>query len=391
MGFEFIKKLPTPDEIRNQYPIDAKIKALKEKRDQEIRDVFTGKSDKFLAIIGPCSADNEDAVCDYLLRLRKVQDKIADKVLIIPRVYTNKPRTTGEGYKGMVHQPDPEKKPNMLAGLVAIRKMHIHAIEESGFTCADEMLYPENWRYLSDLLSYVAVGARSVEDQQHRLTVSGMDVPAGMKNPTSGDFSVMLNSVVAAQGSHTFIYRGWEVVTTGNELTHTILRGAVNKHGEAIPNYHYEDLRLLFEKYSAKNLKNMATIVDTNHSNSNKQYEQQIRIAKEVLHSRQVDSDVRGLVKGLMIESYIEPGNQKIGPNHVYGKSITDACLGWEESEKLLYTIQSLRCASACLKNHFRNLHAPLCGIFSKIKFIYLLYSDFGMREIFQTRSNIFR
>ena len=335
MGFEFIKKLPTPDEIRNQYPIDAKIKALKEKRDQEIRDVFTGKSDKFLAIIGPCSADNEDAVCDYLLRLRKVQDKIADKVLIIPRVYTNKPRTTGEGYKGMVHQPDPEKKPNMLAGLVAIRKMHIHAIEESGFTCADEMLYPENWRYLSDLLSYVAVGARSVEDQQHRLTVSGMDVPAGMKNPTSGDFSVMLNSVVAAQGSHTFIYRGWEVVTTGNELTHTILRGAVNKHGEAIPNYHYEDLRLLFEKYSAKNLKNMATIVDTNHSNSNKQYEQQIRIAKEVLHSRQVDSDVRGLVKGLMIESYIEPGNQKIGPNHVYGKSITDACLGWEESEKL--------------------------------------------------------
>ena len=342
MGFEFIKKLPTPDEIRNQYPIDAKIKALKEKRDQEIRDVFTGKSDKFLAIIGPCSADNEDAVCDYLLRLRKVQDKIADKVLIIPRVYTNKPRTTGEGYKGMVHQPDPEKKPNMLAGLVAIRKMHIRAIEESGFTCADEMLYPENWRYLSDLLSYVAVGARSVEDQQHRLTVSGMDVPAGMKNPTSGDFSVMLNSVVAAQGSHTFIYRGWEVETTGNELTHTILRGAVNKHGEAIPNYHYEDLRLLFEKYSAKNLKNMATIVDTNHSNSNKQYEQQIRIAKEVLHSRQVDSDVRGLVKGLMIESYIEPGNQKIGPNHVYGKSITDACLGWEESEKLLYTIAEM-------------------------------------------------
>ena len=242
----------------------------------------------------------------------------------------------------MVHQPDPEKKPNMLAGLVAIRKMHIRAIEESEFTCADEMLYPENWRYLSDLLSYVAVGARSVEDQQHRLTVSGMDVPAGMKNPTSGDYSVMLNSVVAAQGSHTFIYRGWEVETTGNELTHTILRGAVNKHGEAIPNYHYEDLRLLFEKYSAKNLKNMAAIVDTNHSNSNKQYEQQIRIAKEVLHSRQVDSDVHGLVKGLMIESYIEPGNQKIGPNHVYGKSITDACLGWDESEKLLYTIAEM-------------------------------------------------
>ena len=337
MGFTFLKKLPTPAEIRNQYPIDAAIQELKAKRDQEIRDVFTGKSDKFLAIIGPCSADNEDAVCDYLLRLRKVQDKIADKVLIIPRVYTNKPRTTGEGYKGMVHQPDPEKAPDMLAGLIAIRKMHIHAIQESGFTCADEMLYPENYRYLSDILSYVAVGARSVEDQQHRLTVSGMDVPAGMKNPTSGDYSVMLNSVVAAQGSHRFIYRSWEVETTGNPLAHTILRGAVNKHGEAIPNYHYEDLRLLWE-----NLQNPAVIVDTNHSNSNKKYEQQVRIAKEVLHSRMVDPELHKLVKGFMIESYIEPGNQKIGGNHIYGKSITDPCLGWEESEKLLYTIAEM-------------------------------------------------
>lgn len=342
MSFSFIKKLPTPEDIRSEYPVDASIQALKEKRDQEIRDVFTGKSQKFLAIIGPCSADNEDAVIDYLLRLRKVQDKIADKVLIIPRVYTNKPRTTGEGYKGMVHQPDPEKKPNMLAGLIAIRKMHIRAIQESGFTCADEMLYPENYRYLSDLLSYVAVGARSVEDQQHRLTVSGMDVPAGMKNPTSGDFSVMLNSVTAAQGSHRFIYRGWEVETTGNPLAHTILRGAVNKHGEAIPNYHYEDLRLLWEKYQEKDLKNPAVIVDTNHSNSNKQYKQQVRIAKEVLHSRLVDPELKNLVKGLMIESYIEPGNQKIGGNHIYGKSITDACLGWEESEKLLYTIAEM-------------------------------------------------
>lgn len=339
MGFNFIKKLPTPAEIRNQYPIDAEIQALKEKRDQEIRDVFTGKSDKFLAIIGPCSADNEDAVCDYLLRLRKVQEKIEDKVLIIPRVYTNKPRTTGEGYKGMVHQPDPEKAPDMLAGLVAIRKMHIHAIQESGFTCADEMLYPENYRYLSDILSYVAVGARSVEDQQHRLTVSGMDIPAGMKNPTSGDFSVMINSVVAAQASHRFIYRSWEVETDGNPLAHTILRGAVNKHGEAMPNYHYEDLRLLLEKYQEKDLKNPAVIVDTNHSNSNKHYEQQVRIASEVLHSRQVDPELHSMVKGLMIESYIEPGNQKIGGDHIYGKSITDACLGWDESEKLLYTI----------------------------------------------------
>ena len=242
----------------------------------------------------------------------------------------------------MVHQPDPEKAPDLLAGLIAIRKMHIHAIQKSGFTCADEMLYPENYRYLSDILSYVAVGARSVEDQQHRLTVSGMDVPAGMKNPTSGDYSVMLNSVTAAQASHRFIYRSWEVETTGNPLAHTILRGAVNKHGETIPNYHYEDLRLLWEKYQEKNLKNPAVIVDTNHSNSNKQYEQQVRIAKEVLHSRIVDPELHTLVKGLMIESYIEPGNQKIGPNHVYGKSITDPCLGWEESEKLLYTIAEM-------------------------------------------------
>ena len=342
MSFEFVTKLPTPTEIKEQYPVPEEIKTLKAERDAEIADVITGKSDKLLVIIGPCSADNETAVLDYTSRLVKVQEKIKDKVIIIPRVYTNKPRTTGVGYKGMLHQPDPEKKPDLLAGLVAIRKMHIDVMKETHLSPADEMLYPENYWYLSDVLSYVAVGARSVENQQHRLVCSGIDVPAGMKNPTSGDFSVMLNSVVAAQGSHTFIYRGWEVETTGNELTHTILRGAVNKHGEAIPNYHYEDLRLLFEKYSAKNLKNMATIVDTNHSNSNKQYEQQIRIAKEVLHSRQVDSDVRGLVKGLMIESYIEPGNQKIGPNHVYGKSITDACLGWEESEKLLYTIAEM-------------------------------------------------
>ena len=338
MGFTFLKKLPTPAEIRHQYPIDAAIQELKAKRDQEIRDVFTGKSDKFLAIIGPCSADNEDAVCDYLLRLRKVQDKIADKVLIIPRVYTNKPRTTGEGYKGMVHQPDPEKAPDMLAGLIAIRKMHIHAIQESGFTCADEMLYPENYRYLSDILSYVAVGARSVEDQQHRLTVSGMDVPAGMKNPTSGDYSVMLNSVVAAQGSHRFIYRSWEVETTGNPLAHTILRGAVNKHGEAIPNYHYEDLRLLWEKYQEKNLQNPAVIVDTNHSNSSKQYMAQIRIANEVMHSRRHSDDIKKLVKGFMIESYLEDGSQKIGEG-VFGKSITDPCLGWEKTEALIYSI----------------------------------------------------
>ena len=339
MSFEFIRKLPTPTEVKNELPVPKNVAALKTQRDKEIADVITGKSDKFLAIIGPCSADNEDAVLDYTLRLKKVQEKIADKVLIIPRVYTNKPRTTGTGYKGMLHQPDPEKKPDLLAGLIAIRKMHIRVMEETELMPADEMLYPENYWFLSDVLSYVAVGARSVEDQQHRLTVSGMDVPAGMKNPTSGDYSVMLNSIVAAQGAHRFIYRSWEVETTGNPLSHAILRGAVNKHGEAIPNYHYEDLRLLYDKYHAKNLANPAVIVDTNHSNSNKHYEQQVRIASEVLHSRQVDPELHSMVKGLMIESYIEPGNQKIGGDHIYGKSITDACLGWDESEKLLYTI----------------------------------------------------
>ena len=339
MSFEFLKKLPTPAEIRSQYPISENIRIIKSNRDKEIRNILTGKDDRFLAIIGPCSADNEDAVLDYISRLARVQEEIREKVLIIPRVYTNKPRTTGEGYKGLLHQPDPEKAPDLAAGLIAIRKMHIHVIEETGMTCADEMLYPENYRYLSDLLSYVAVGARSVEDQQHRLTVSGFDVPAGMKNPTSGDLSVMLNSIVASQSGHSFIYRGWAVRTGGNDLAHAVLRGAVNKHGEAIPNYHYEDLRILWEKYQAKHLKNPAAIIDTNHSNSNKQYEQQVRIAQEVLHSRSVDEDLRALVKGLMIESYIVPGSQKIGQAHIYGKSITDPCLGWEESERLLHTI----------------------------------------------------
>ena len=342
MGMRVNAELPLPADLKNEYPLSDKLKAIKAKRDEEIRDIFTGKSDKFVVIIGPCSADNEDSVCEYVNRLAKLNDRVSDKLMIIPRIYTNKPRTTGEGYKGMLHQPDPEKKEDMLKGIIAIRELHTRAVKETGFTCADEMLYPENHRYLSDLLSYVAVGARSVEDQQHRLTVSGMEVPAGMKNPTSGDLAVMLNSVVAAQGGHRFIYRSWEVETTGNELAHTILRGAVNKHGEAIPNYHYEDLRLLWEKYQEKNLKNPAVIVDTNHSNSNKQYDQQVRIAKEVLHSRQVDPELHTLVKGLMIESYIEPGNQKIGCDHIYGKSITDPCLGWEESERLLYTIAEM-------------------------------------------------
>lgn len=338
MSFEFIRKLPSTNEVKEAYPVPAHIAALKAERDRGIQDVITGRSKKFLVIIGPCSADNEDAVIDYVLRLKKVQEKIKDKVIVIPRIYTNKPRTTGTGYKGMLHQPDPEKKPDLLAGLIAIRKMHIRVMQEAELMPADEMLYPENYWFLSDVLSYVAVGARSVEDQQHRLTVSGMDVPAGMKNPTSGDFSVMLNSVVAAQAKQTFIYRNWEVETPGNPLTHTILRGAVNKHGQNIPNYHYEDLMRLFHMYKSRELQNPAVVVDANHSNSGKLYQEQIRITKEVLHSCRQSADLKQLVKGVMIESYIEPGCQKVGEG-TYGKSITDPCLGWNDSERLLYEI----------------------------------------------------
>lgn len=338
MSFEFVKKLPTPTEIKSQYVVPEHLAKIKEQRDQEIRDVITGKSNKFLVIIGPCSADNEDAVIDYIQRLAKVNDKVKDKLILIPRIYTNKPRTTGEGYKGMIHQPDPEKGSDFLAGLIAIRHMHIRAISESGLTAADEMLYPENWRYVSDILSYVAIGARSVEDQQHRLTVSGFDVPAGMKNPTSGDFSVMMNSVYAAQHPHSFIYRGWEVNTTGNELAHTVLRGATNQYGRNLPNYHYEDLNSLLAMYNERDLKNPACVIDSNHSNSNKDFKQQIRIVKEVMHSRKLSPDIHSLVKGVMIESYIEEGCQKIGEG-IYGKSITDPCLGWKDTEKLIYDI----------------------------------------------------
>ena len=342
MSFEFIKKLPTPDEIRAEYPMPHELLELKKQRDAEIRDVLTGKSNKFLVIIGPCSADHEDPVCDYINRLAKINDKVKDSLILIPRIYTNKPRTTGEGYKGIVHQPDPEKQADFLAGLIAMRKMHIRAAAESGLTAADEMLYPENWGYVSDILSYVAIGARSVEDQQHRLTVSGFDVASGMKNPTSGDFSVMLNSVYAAQHPHSFIYRGWEVNTTGNELAHTVLRGANNKHGQNIPNYHYEDLIRLHDMYEEMNLKNPACVIDSNHSNSNKQFKQQIRIVKEVLHGRRISEDIHKLVKGFMIESYIEEGCQRVGGG-VYGKSITDPCLGWKDTEELIYTIAEMQ------------------------------------------------
>lgn len=339
MSFEYIRKLPTPDEIRSEFPLPEALKKIKQQRDQEIADIITGKSNKFLVIVGPCSADNEESVCDYIRRLSKVNEQVKDKLVIVPRIYTNKPRTTGKGYKGIVHQPDPtSKKEDFLHGLIAMRKMHIRAIEETGLTPADEMLYPENWGYVEDILSYVAIGARSVEDQQHRLTVSGFDVASGMKNPTSGDFSVMLNSVYAAQQAHSFIYRGYEVKTSGNPLAHTVLRGAVSKHGNSTANYHYEDLSRLMEMYSERDLINPACIIDSNHNNSNKQYLQQIRIVKEVMHSRKLNKDINNLVKGVMIESYIEEGCQKV-TDGVYGKSITDPCLGWKDSEKLIYDI----------------------------------------------------
>ena len=334
--------MPDPDTIKSEFALTPEMKALKADRDQQIADIITGKDNRVLAIIGPCSADNEDSVCEYVNRLTSVQEKIKDRVLIVPRIYTNKPRTTGSGYKGIASQPDPTKAPDMVEGLIAMRKMHLRAIEESGFTCADEMLYPENWPYVEDLLSYVAIGARSVEDQHHRLTVSGFDVASGMKNPTSGDFSVMLNSVYAAQHAHHFTFSGYEVRTTGNPLAHTILRGAVSKHGNCVQNYHYEDLVRLSDMYASMDLVNPATIVDANHSNSNKQFKQQIRIVREIMMSRQFSSDVKNLVKGVMVESYLEEGSQKISDHQVYGKSITDPCLGWEDSEKLLYMIAEL-------------------------------------------------
>ncbi len=339
MNMNFIRKLPIPMDVKAMYPVSDEMAKIKTERDEEIKKIFTGESDKFLLVIGPCSADREDAVLDYISRLRTVQDKVADKILIIPRIYTNKPRTTGDGYKGMLHQPVPTENPDMLKGVVAIRKLHMRALSETGFSCADEMLYPENHRYLSDLISYVAVGARSVENQQHRLTASGLDIPVGMKNPTGGDLSVMMNSITAAQHSHTFIYRGWEVVSEGNPLAHAILRGYVNKHGQSMPNYHYEDLIHLYDLYAASGLANPSVIVDTNHANSGKRYLEQIRISKEILHSRRYSPDVKKLVKGLMIESYIEDGSQKIDENDVYGKSITDPCLGWEKTERLILDI----------------------------------------------------
>lgn len=339
MSIKINHELPLPEVLKNEYPLSNELKTIKKTRDQEIRRIFTGESDKFIVLVGPCSADNEDTVCEYVNRLKKVSDKVSDKLMIIPRVYTNKPRTTGDGYKGMLHQPEPDKAPDLLAGIIAIRKMHMRVMQETGLSSADEMLYPENRSYLDDILSYEAVGARSVENQQHRLTASGMDIPVGMKNPTSGDLSVMLNSVTAAQHPHHFIYRGCDVETSGNDLAHTILRGGVDKYGQTIPNYHYEDLMRLYDLYSQKDLLNPAVIIDANHSNSNKKYREQIRIVSEVLHSRNYNPDIKKLVKGVMIESYLLEGRQDISDHMIPGCSITDPCLGWDDTERLIYEI----------------------------------------------------
>ena len=334
----FYRKLPIPQEVKAEHPLSPSAAKIREDRVEEISRIFRGEDDRLVLIIGPCSADREDAVLDYIYKLRGVEEKVKDKIMIVPRIYTNKPRTTGEGYKGMLHQPDPNREPDMLKGIIAIRKLHMRAIEETGFGCADEMLYPENYKYLSDLLTYVAVGARSSEDQQHRLTASGIDVPVGMKNPTSGDISVMMNSIKAAQSSHIFLYRGWEAKTLGNPLSHAILRGYVDKYGKSFSNYHYEDLYNLWEEYQKSGLKNPGVVIDTNHANSGKKYLEQPRIAKEILHACRHSSEIKSIVKGLMIESYLEDGAQGAG-EHIFGKSITDPCLGWEKTERLIYDI----------------------------------------------------
>ena len=338
MNLDFKRKLPVPQQIKTRYPVTEELAKIKANRDAEVEAIFKGESDKFILVIGPCSADNKESVLDYIGRLKEVEAEVKDKILIMPRIYTNKPRTTGDGYKGMLHQPDPDKTPDMLEGIIAIRDLHMSALKDYGFTCADEMLYPDNYRYLSDLLGYVAVGARSVENQQHRLTASGIDVPVGMKNPTGGDLSVMMNSITAAQHSHTFIYRGWEVTSAGNPLAHAIMRGYIDYAGKCVSNYHYEDLQNLYNLYAKSNLVNPAAVIDCNHANSGKKYLEQIRIAKDVVYSCNHNKDIRKMVKGLMIESYIEDGAQKIGEG-VYGKSITDPCLGWEKSKDLIYKI----------------------------------------------------
>lgn len=338
MQMNFHRKLPIPQEVKREFNLTDAMRQTKAARDKEIQAVFSGESDKFILVIGPCSADHSEPVLEYISRLKRIEEQVGDKIILIPRIYTNKPRTTGQGYKGMLHQPDPEAKPDLYRGIIAIRKLHLDALKDYGFSCADEMLYPENYRYLSDLLSYVAVGARSVENQQHRLTASGIEAPVGMKNPTGGDMSAMMNAIAAAQSSHTFIFRGWEVQSDGNPHTHAILRGYVDFSGKSSSNYHYEDLLRVNELYNASGLVNPSVVVDTNHNNSGKQYLEQIRIAKDVVHSRNQNADIKKLVKGMMIESYIEDGAQGMH-EHVFGKSITDPCLGWEKTERLIFEL----------------------------------------------------
>ena len=338
MQMTFQRKLPIPKEVKEEFPLSEKMAQVKAQRDAEIKAVFDRSSDKFILIIGPCSADHRETVLEYISRLRKVAEQVSDKIIMIPRIYTNKPRTTGQGYKGMLHQPNPDEKPDMYKGLLAIRDLHMEALRDFDFSCADEMLYPENYRYLSDLLSYVAVGARSVENQQHRLTASGIEVPVGMKNPTGGDLAVMMNSITAAQSSHTFLYRGWEVLTAGNPYAHAILRGYLDYAGRSVSNYHYEDLLRVSELYAKSGLVNPSVILDTNHNNCGKKYLEQIRIAKDIVHSRNQNADIKGLVRGLMIESYLEDGAQSVH-EHTFGKSITDPCLGWEKTEQLIFDI----------------------------------------------------
>ena len=338
MSMNFHRKLPIPQDVKKEFPLTARMEQVKAERDASIRAVFEGTLDKFILVIGPCSADHKEPVLEYISRLRKLEEQVSDKIIIVPRIYTNKPRTTGPGYKGMLHQPDPEAKPDMYKGIVAIRDLHLAALRDYDFSCADEMLYPENYRYLSDLLAYVAVGARSVENQEHRLVASGVDVPVGMKNPTGGDLGVMMNSIVAAQSSHTFLYRGWEVTSEGNPYSHAILRGYLDYAGKSVSNYHYEDLLRVKELYDKSNLVNPSVVVDTNHNNSGKKWLEQIRIAKDVVYSRSQNADIKSLVKGLMIESYIEDGACK-ADEHTFGKSITDPCLGWEKTERLVLDI----------------------------------------------------
>lgn len=344
MSFKNIRRLPSPEEFKAQTPIEGETLKIKQNNDKELRNIFEGKDNRFIVLVGPCSADDEEAVCDYAHRLAEIKEQVKDKICVVMRVYTGKPRTTGDGYKGMMHQPNPDEAPNMVEGINAIRHMYLRVISETGLAIADEMLYPSNLPFVEDILSYIAVGARSVENQQHRLTASGIDCPVGMKNPMSGDLSVMFNSINAAQHPHDFIYNQHEVLTSGNPLAHGIMRGSVNKHGNSLQNYHYEDLALAADMYEKHELVNPAIIVDANHSNSKKRHNEQPRIVKDVLHSRRCSPRLEKLVKGVMIESYIEGGNQKCvaGPEHIYGKSITDPCLSFEDTKALLLEMYDL-------------------------------------------------